>query len=119
MTCFVDQAWFSLTSLIQEALLKEKMNTKRHISKKGATLGANCTIICGNTVGSNAFVAAGAVITKNVPAFALMAGVPAKQIGWMCECGVKLKFNQETDQSTTCKECSSTYTLQDGQLSRQ
>ncbi|MGB5156410.1 DapH/DapD/GlmU-related protein [Desulfobacterium sp. N47] len=58
--------------------------------KKGATLGANCTIVCGHTIGQYAFIGAGAVVTKDVPDYALMAGNPARQIGWVCECGEKL-----------------------------
>lgn len=58
--------------------------------KEGASLGANCTIVCGHTVGKSALVAAGAVVTKDVKDYALMAGVPARQIGWVCECGEKL-----------------------------
>jgi len=58
--------------------------------KEGASLGANCTIVCGHTVGRSALIAAGAVVTKDVKDFALMAGVPAKQIGWVCECGERL-----------------------------
>jgi UDP-2-acetamido-3-amino-2,3-dideoxy-glucuronate N-acetyltransferase len=60
------------------------------VVKKGASIGANATIVCGHSVGEGAFVAAGAVVTKDVPAFALVAGVPAKRIGWMCRCGEKL-----------------------------
>ena len=69
--------------------------------KKGATLGANCTIVCGHTIGSHAFIGAGAVVTKNIPDYALMVGNPAKQIGWVCICGEKL-----TDklQCTACKK---------------
>jgi UDP-2-acetamido-3-amino-2,3-dideoxy-glucuronate N-acetyltransferase len=59
--------------------------------RRGATLGANCTIVCGVTVGEHAFVGAGAVINRDVPAFALMLGVPARQRGWMCRCGVQLE----------------------------
>ncbi len=59
--------------------------------KRGATLGANCTIVCGITIGEYAFVAAGAVVNRDVPNYALMVGVPAKQRGWMCVCGVQLK----------------------------
>lgn len=59
--------------------------------KKGATLGANCTIVCGHTIGAYAFIGAGAVVTKDVPDYALMVGNPARQIGWMCQCGEKLK----------------------------
>lgn len=58
--------------------------------KHGATLGANCTIICGHIIGKYAFIGAGAVITKDVLDFALMVGNPAKQIGWMCQCGERL-----------------------------
>ena len=58
--------------------------------KKGASLGANCTIVCGVTIGTYAFVGAGAVVTKDVPDYALMVGNPARQTGWMCECGEKL-----------------------------
>jgi UDP-2-acetamido-3-amino-2,3-dideoxy-glucuronate N-acetyltransferase len=57
---------------------------------KGASIGANATIVCGHNVGEGAFVAAGAVVTKDVPAFALVAGVPARRVGWMCRCGEKL-----------------------------
>jgi len=60
--------------------------------KRGASLGANATIVCGVTIGEWAFVAAGAVVTKDVPAYALMAGVPARCIGWVCQCGITLSF---------------------------
>ncbi len=71
----------------------------------GATIGANATIVCGNTIGKWALIAAGAVITKDVPGHALMVGVPAKQIGWACECGMVLPEN------LICNECSRKYTL--------
>ena len=77
-----------------------KMNQVRPtLVKKGATLGANCTIVCGHTIGSYAFIGAGAVVTKDVPNHALMVGNPAKQIGWMCECGEKL------DDNNKCSSC--------------
>lgn len=60
---------------------------------RGATLGANCTIVCGVTIGEFAFVGAGAVINRDVPDYALMVGVPARQIGWMCQCGTQLQSN--------------------------
>jgi len=66
---------------------------KKTLLKKGATIGANATIVCGCTIGQYAMVAAGAVVTKDVPAHALVAGVPAKQIGWVCECGEVLSEN--------------------------
>ena len=71
--------------------------------RKGATLGANCTIICGHTIGCYAFIGAGAVVTKDVPDHALMVGNPAKQIGWMCVCGEKL------DEQGQCKTCGQTF----------
>lgn len=80
--------------------------------KKGATLGANCTIVCGNCVGKYALVGAGAVITKNVPEYALMIGNPARQIGWVCECGRKLGF--EGDRAK-CSACSKRYRQMNGE----
>lgn len=71
--------------------------------KEGASIGANATIVCGHTIGQNAMIAAGAVVTQNVPDHALMAGVPAKQIGWACECGQKL------NQQLICEQCNRKY----------
>ena len=79
--------------------------------KKGATLGANCTIVCGVTVGEFAFVAAGAVINRDVKPYALMAGVPARQIGWMSEHGERLDLPLEGDASTLCPITGKTYKL--------
>ena len=83
---------------------------KRTLVKYGASIGANATIVCGNTIGEWAMIASGAVVTKDVPAYALMAGVPAKQIGWVCECGVPLKDNLK------CSECEREYTLENNDL---
>ena len=74
--------------------------------EKGATIGANATIVCGNIIGKWAFVGAGAVVTDNVPDYAIVAGVSAKIIGWMCECGNKLEFKKE---KATCKVCGRKY----------
>lgn len=71
---------------------------KRTLVKYGATIGANATVVCGNIIGKWSMIASGAVVTKDVPAYALMAGVPAKQIGWVCECGIRLKENYKCDQ---------------------
>ena len=76
---------------------------KKTLLKEGATVGANATIVCGHTIGKWAMIAAGAVVTKDVPDYALMAGVPAKQIGWVCECGQVLK------NMTKCPKCHRTY----------
>lgn len=75
--------------------------------KRGATLGANCSIVCGVTIGQYAFIGAGAVINRDVPDYALMVGVPAKQIGWMSKFGEQLKFKQQVDR-TTIAICSNT-----------
>lgn len=72
--------------------------------KHDATLGANCTIVCGHTIGEYATIAAGAVVTSNVRPYALMAGVPARQIGWVCECGQVLEKN-----SLKCPDCGRRY----------
>jgi len=76
--------------------------------KKGATLGANCTVICGHSIGRYAFVGAGAVVTKSVPDYALMVGVPARLAGWVCECGEKLNF---VGSKALCKACDKRYAL--------
>ena len=81
------------------------------IIRKGVTIGANATIICGTSIGKFAFVAAGAVITKNVVDYALMKGVPAKQDGWISEFGEKLEFENDI---ATCKATKQQYKLQNG-----
>jgi len=68
------------------------------VVKHGASIGANATIVCGVTIGEWAFVAAGAVVTKDVPPYAIVAGVPAREIGWACRCGLRLDFTQNTAQ---------------------
>lgn len=84
---------------------------KKTLIKHGASIGANATIVCGHTIGSWAMIAAGAVVTKDVPDYALMAGVPARQIGWVCECGTVLK------ESYKCGQCNIQYKQgQDGLL---
>lgn len=70
--------------------------------KRGATLGANCTILCGITIGGYAFIGAGAVVTKDVPDYALMVGSPARQTGWACACGVKLLLKGIRGVCPTC-----------------
>ena len=78
---------------------------KKTIVREGASIGANATIICGNTIGKCAMIAAGAVVTKDVPDYALVAGVPAKQIGWVCECGEVLDINLK------CHKCFREYEI--------
>jgi UDP-2-acetamido-3-amino-2,3-dideoxy-glucuronate N-acetyltransferase len=82
--------------------------------KKGASIGANATIICGNTIGEYAFVGAGAVVTKNVPPYALVIGNPSRQVGWMSEFGHKLKFNAEN--IAICPESKEMYKLHNSRV---
>lgn len=86
---------------------KGHLGYKKTLIKHDATLGANCTVVCGHTIGEFATIAAGAVVTKNIPAHALVAGVPAKQIGWVCECG------QVLDKEMKCPDCHRKYELDD------
>lgn len=81
---------------------------RRTLVQRGASLGANSTIVCGTTIGRYAFVAAGAVVTKDVPDYALMAGVPARRMAWACRCGATLP-TAATDGTITCADCGNTY----------
>jgi UDP-2-acetamido-3-amino-2,3-dideoxy-glucuronate N-acetyltransferase len=81
--------------------------------RRGATLGANCTIVCGVTIGEYAFVGAGSVVNRDVPPYALMLGVPARRAGWMCYCGVRLPLD-ESNPRARCGDCSRNYRLADG-----
>lgn len=82
--------------------------------RRGATLGANCTVVCGTTIGRYAFVGAGAVINKDVPDFALMVGVPARQIGWMSRFGERLPMPLKGSAAATCEHTGERYILSDG-----
>ncbi len=93
------------------SLIERKDEYKDTLVKKGASLGANCTIVCGITIGEYAFIGAGAVVNKDVPAYALMVGVPAKQIGWMSEHGEQLDLPLTGDAKTECSHSGATYTL--------
>lgn len=85
--------------------------------KYGASIGANATIVCGTTIGEWAFVAAGAVVTKDVKDYALMAGVPARQIGWICKCGDKLNgLEEDSDKKIKCSNCNRIYNYSQNNL---
>lgn len=99
------------------SLIERKNEYRDTFVKKGATLGANCTIVCGITIGEFAFVGAGSVVNKVVPAYALMVGVPAKQIGWMSEYGEKLDLPISGDGQTICENTGQKYQLKDSQIS--
>lgn len=95
------------------------INPRSHVSRKhefkttrvkrGASIGANATIVCGHDVGRYAFIAAGAVVTKEVPDFALVVGVPGKIAGWMCQCGIQLRYAVRPEGAAACEQCGSKY----------
>lgn len=99
------------------AAVSRKDEYRNTLVKQGATLGANCTVVCGTTLGEYAFVAAGAVVTKDVAPYALVAGVPARQIGWMSRFGEQLALPLHGDGTTTCKATGLRYCLSDGLVS--
>lgn len=88
--------------------VSRKHEYRRTVVKRGATIGANATIVCGHQVGEYAFIGAGAVVTRDVPAYALMVGTPAKRIGWMCACGERLPNDIGTH---ACPACDSFYQI--------
>jgi len=98
------------------SLIERKNEYRNTLVKKGATLGANCTIVCGVTIGEYAFVGAGAVINKDVKPYALMVGVPAKQIGWMSQYGEKLDLPLTGNAETVCPYTNTKYTLKNNQI---
>lgn len=100
------------------AAIERKSEYRRTHVKRGATLGANCTIVCGHTVGEYAFVGAGALVNRDVPAFALMVGVPAKQIGWMSEFGERLALPLKGAAEATCARTGARYVLDGTTLAR-
>lgn len=93
-----------------------KSKYRKTLVSKGATLGANCTIVCGVTIGKFSFIGAGAVIRKDVPSYALMIGVPAKQIGWISEYGEKLELPLNGNAETVCKHTNQKYQLKDSKV---
>ena len=93
-----------------------KNEYRKTLVQKGVTLGANCTIVCGVTLGKFSFIGAGAVISKDVPNYALMVGVPAKQVGWMSEYGEKLDLPLKGYAETICKHTNQKYQLKDDKV---
>jgi UDP-2-acetamido-3-amino-2,3-dideoxy-glucuronate N-acetyltransferase len=96
--------------------VNRKSEYARTLVKKGASIGANATIVCGNDIGAFALIGAGAVVTKNVPDYALLVGNPAKQIGWVSEYGHRLNF--DSTGIAICPETKQTYKLINGKVER-
>lgn len=97
----------------RSAVNRKAQYAKTHVGK-GATIGANATIVCGHNIGEYAFIGAGAVVTKDVPAYALLVGNPASQLGWMSEYGHRLEFDEKG--LAECPESHEKYHLQDGKV---
>jgi len=101
------------------ALVDRKSEFRDTVVRRGATLGANCTVVCGVTIGAFAFVGAGAVVHRDVPDFALMVGVPARQIGWMSVHGERLSLPLHGEGTENCPHTGDTYVLSGSALTRQ
>lgn len=95
----------------RSAITRKDEYRRTHV-QRGATLGANCTIVCGTTIGEFAFVGAGAVVNRDVPAFALMVGVPARQVGWMSRFGDRLPLPLQGEGEATCPHSGERYRLE-------
>jgi UDP-2-acetamido-3-amino-2,3-dideoxy-glucuronate N-acetyltransferase len=95
--------------------VSRKHEYQRTLVRRGATIGANATVVCGATLGEYAFVGAGAVVTKDVKSYALVTGVPARQVGWMCSCGERLG-TEGPGGGIVCGACGTGYTLKDDEL---
>ena len=106
-----------LTNVINpRSAVSRKNEFKTTLIKKGASIGANATVVCGNTIGQYAFIGAGAVVTKDVQAYALIVGNPGRQTGWMSEYGHKLKFNE--NKTAVCAESRQEYILENNSVRR-
>ena len=106
-----------LTNVINpRSAISRKAEFKTTLIKKGASIGANATIVCGNTIGEYAFIGAATVVTKDVPPYALIIGNPGRQTGWMSEFGQKLKFDEQG--KATCSESGMQYKLEENIVTR-
>ena len=100
------------------ASIPRKNEIKKTIVKQGATIGANATIICGSKIGKHSFIAAGALINKDVNDYELVMGVPGKKIGWMSEYGEQIFFKNEKNSKTFCKKSKSEYVINNGYVTK-
>jgi UDP-2-acetamido-3-amino-2,3-dideoxy-glucuronate N-acetyltransferase len=107
--CFLGPSMVFTNVINPRAFIERKTEFKNTLVKKGCSIGANATIVCGTTLGEYSFIGAGSVVTKDVPNFSMVAGVPAKHIGWMSKHGEKLIFNNEG--FAICTATNQKYTL--------
>jgi UDP-2-acetamido-3-amino-2,3-dideoxy-glucuronate N-acetyltransferase len=96
--------------------VSRKNEYRKTLVRRGASIGANATVVCGHTIGRYAFIGAGAVVTRDVPDYAMVVGNPGRVVGWMCQCGVKLDFGQASGASgrATCSACGTSYAQESG-----
>jgi UDP-2-acetamido-3-amino-2,3-dideoxy-glucuronate N-acetyltransferase len=95
------------------SFIERKSEYKETVIGKGASIGANVTIVCGHNIGKYALIGAGAVVTKHIPDYALVVGNPARMLGYVCQCGERLNFN---DEHATCSACGKNYSINDGKV---
>ncbi len=98
--------------------VSRKDEFRRTLVKRGAAIGANATVVCGHTIGRYAFIGAGAVVTRDVPDYAMVVGNPGRVVGWMCQCGVKLDLSRDpsANERATCSACATNYVKKDGSV---
>jgi UDP-2-acetamido-3-amino-2,3-dideoxy-glucuronate N-acetyltransferase len=96
--------------------VNRKNEYQKTLVKRGASIGANATIVCGTTIGEYSFVGAGSVVTRDVPDYALVHGNPARIRGWMCLCGVKLNFLANREETSACEKCGNRYSKTNNQV---
>jgi UDP-2-acetamido-3-amino-2,3-dideoxy-glucuronate N-acetyltransferase len=96
--------------------ISRKDEYRKTLVKRGASIGANATVVCGTTIGRYAFIGAGAVVTKDIPDYALVVGNPGRVAGWMCQCGIKLDLSREAEKNeqATCNACGKKYAKENG-----
>lgn len=96
--------------------VSRKDEFRKTLVKRGASIGANATVVCGHTIGRYAFIGAGAVVTRDVPDYAMVIGNPGRVAGWMCQCGIKLALSREAqkNEEATCDVCGTAYVKTDG-----
>ena len=101
--------------------VSRKDEYRRTLVKRGASIGANATVVCGHTIGRYAFIGAGSVVTRDIPDYALVVGNPGRIIGWMCQCGVKLDLSRDAqkNEAATCAACGMSYVKSEGVVSEE